>query len=129
MGKRIYEVDGRDSTTFEEFAADFTERLSLEIDWGGNLDAFNDILHGGFGTPEEGFVLVWKNSALSKERLGYPETIKWLEERMRRCHPLSVEHLRQRLALARQEKGETLFDTLVGIITDKDHRGIELRLE
>ena len=27
--------------------------------WGRNLDAVNDILRGGFGTPEGGFVLRW----------------------------------------------------------------------
>src|SRR5262245_39633780 len=46
--------------------------------WGRNLDAFNDILRGGFGTPEGGFVLQWINSALSRERLGYPETVRRL---------------------------------------------------
>ena len=30
--------------------------------WGRNLDAFNDLLRGGFGTPEGGFVIRWINS-------------------------------------------------------------------
>ena len=61
MEKRIYEIDGANSSTLEEFASDFTRQLNLQTNWRGNLDAFNDILHGGFGTPENGFVLVWKN--------------------------------------------------------------------
>ena len=38
--------------------------------WGRNLDAFNDVLRGGFGTPEGGFTLRWKNHATSRRRLG-----------------------------------------------------------
>jgi RNAse (barnase) inhibitor barstar len=129
MEKRIYEIDGANSSTLEEFAGDFTRQLNLQTNWRGNLDAFNDILHGGFGTPENGFVLVWKNSALSKQRLAYPETIKWLNEQIRRCHPSNIPHFRQRIALANKHEGETLFDTLVEIITAEDHADIELRLE
>ncbi len=33
--------------------------------WGKNLDAFNDILRGGFGTPEGGFILRWTHSDTS----------------------------------------------------------------
>jgi RNAse (barnase) inhibitor barstar len=119
--------DGRGSSTLEEFADDFTRHLNLQTNWRGNLDALNDILYGGFDTPDEGFVLLWKNSALSKQRLGYPETIKWLNERTRKCHPSNVAHFRQRLALANKNEGETLFDIVVEIISD--HPDIELRLE
>ena len=129
MERRIYEIDGANSSTLEEFADHFTRQLNLQTNWRGNLDALNDILHGGFGTPENGFVLVWKNSALSKQRLGYPETVRWLHERIPRCHPSNVNPLRQRLALADKHEGETLFDTLVKIITAEDHADIELRLE
>jgi Barstar (barnase inhibitor) len=51
--------------------------------WGHNLDAFNDILRGGFGTLEGGFILRWKNSTVSRERLGYPETVRQLDRRSR----------------------------------------------
>src|SRR5215472_287940 len=117
MTKRIYEIDGNESSTLGEFADHVTARLGLQTNWGGNLDAFNDILRGGFGTPDDGFVLVWKNSELSRNRLGYPETIKWLEDRVRKCHPSNVENFRQRISVAKQHCGPTLFDTLVEIIT------------
>jgi len=129
MNKQVYEIDGNNSSNLEEFAVDFTHQLNLEIGWRGNLDAFNDILHGGFGTPDGGFILVWRNAELSRQRLGYPETIKWLEERIQNCHPSNIKHFKQRLKLAQQNKGKTLFDMLVEIITDEDHKGIELRLE
>lgn len=42
---------------------------------GPKLDAFNDILRGGFGTPEGGFVLRWARSEISRKNLSYPETV------------------------------------------------------
>ena len=37
------------------------------MDWGHNLDAFNDILRGGLWyTQRGGFILKWKNSELSR---------------------------------------------------------------
>jgi RNAse (barnase) inhibitor barstar len=128
MQKRVYEIDGDNFSTLEEFAAEFSNKLQLDIRWRGNLDAFNDILHGGFGTPDEGFVLVWKNSELSKKRLGYQEMIKWLEACLPTCHPSNIEPIKQRLELARQNKGQTMFDMLIEIITDEEHDDVELIL-
>jgi RNAse (barnase) inhibitor barstar len=70
MGQPEYEIDGRDFSTLDEFFEVISRVLIPEAWWGHNLDAFNDILRGEFGTPEGGFVLRWKNSALSRERLG-----------------------------------------------------------
>src|SRR5213075_1660127 len=104
-------IDANEFRDLEGFAKHFSEvALRGRHRWNGNLDAFNDILRGGFGTPKDGFTLVWRHSAISKERLGYCETIKWLEDRVQDCHPTSVSSMQQRLAEARQGKGQTLFD-------------------
>ncbi len=125
--KRVYVVDGSRFGTLAEAAAEFTQVLGLTIPWNGNLDAFNDFLRGGFGTPDEGFVLVWRHSEISREQLGYGETIRWLEDRVYRCHPSNVTSFQERIAAARRGEGETLFDTLVEIV--RGHGDIELRLE
>ena len=46
-----YEIDGNDFSTLDEFYDEITRVLIPGVSWGRNLDAFNDILHGGFGTP------------------------------------------------------------------------------
>ena len=125
--KKVYAVDGARFSTLAECAAEFTRVLGLTMPWDGNLDAFNDFLRGGFGTPDEGFVLVWQHSDLSRQRLGYGETLPWLEERIHHCHPSNVAHFQERIAAARRQEGETLFDTLVATV--RDHQDIELRLE
>jgi hypothetical protein len=94
-------------------------------EWGHNLDAFNDILRGGFGTPEGGFVLRWVNSALSRERLGYPETVRQLERRLASCHPANREYVAADLERARQGVGPTVFDWLVEIIAVHGAGGAE----
>ena len=89
MAKIVFEIDGRDFATLQEFYDMVSRVLILGPNWGHNLnlDAFNDILRGGFGTPENGFILRWKNSDVSRERLGYAETVRQLEQRLRHCHP------------------------------------------
>ncbi len=125
--KTEYVIDGAAFSTLSEAATEFTAALGLLSPWHGNLDAFNDILHGGFGTPDEGSTLIWRHSAISRQRLGYGETIKWLEERIQHCHPDNIPHFQHRLEEARRGEGMTLFDTLVEII--RDHADIQLRLE
>jgi RNAse (barnase) inhibitor barstar len=68
--KPSYLLDGADFHTLEELAAEFSERMLVDWKWNRNLNAFNDILRGGFGTPENGFIWCWKNSQLSRVRLG-----------------------------------------------------------
>ncbi|TLD69672.1 barstar family protein [Phragmitibacter flavus] len=70
MTKKIFIVDGGRFSTLKEFYKEIKESFGINCTWGHNLDAFNDILRGGFGTPEEGFVIKWTHSELSKVKLG-----------------------------------------------------------
>ena len=127
MPKKEFIVDGEKFSTLAEAAIVFSSSLGFVIPWNGGLDAFNDFLHGGLGTPDEGFVLIWRRSDLSRERLGFKETLCWLEKGLKRGHPSNVQYFKDRIAAAKQNEGETLFDTLVEII--RGHKDIELRLE
>lgn len=86
--------------------------------WGRNLSAFNDILRGGFGTPDEGFILMWAASEKSKMRLGYTETVRQLEEYLANCHHTNRENLQCQLKQAREGVGPTVFDWLMEVILD-----------
>src|SRR3990172_2617197 len=112
----VFEIDGRQFWTLEEFFGEISRVLIPDATWGHNLDAFNDILRGGFGTLEEGFVLRWLHHAVSKERLGHPPTPPKLEVRLARCHPTNRDRVAQELAVARARQGPTVFDWLVEII-------------
>jgi RNAse (barnase) inhibitor barstar len=110
-----YEIDGERFSTLEEFFNE-TDRVMHLGGWGHNLDAFNDVLRGGFGTPEEGFTIRWKNHKISQERLGYPETVRQLKLRLQRCHPANRETVSGYLKEAEQGRNQTVFDWLVDII-------------
>ncbi|QQL44594.1 barstar family protein [Sulfuriroseicoccus oceanibius] len=134
MQKREYEIDGNRFSDLQGFFDQISENLILGAEWGRNLDAFNDILRGGFGTPDEGFVLIWRNSEESKRRLGYTETVKQLERRLERCHPTNREDVTNDLQKAQRNKGSTVFDWLVEIIEvhckggEEEEDAVELRL-
>ena len=113
---KTYRIDGERFSTLEEFYEEISRVLITGSRWGQNLDAFNDILRGGFGTPDEGFVLVWENSELSNTRLGYSETVRQLELRLERCHPTNQNSVRKQLRHAQSKKGPVVFDWLVEII-------------
>jgi RNAse (barnase) inhibitor barstar len=70
--KPTLEIDGAAFDDLAGFWDEISRKLIPGSFWGRNLDAFNDILRGGFGTPEGGFVLRWLNAKHSKEQLGLP---------------------------------------------------------
>lgn len=111
----VLAVDGARFSDFAGFAREFSRLLSNH-EWRGNLDAFNDILRGGFGTPENGWVLRWLNSELSRAALGYEATTRRLEGLLPTCHPSNRSTFEARIAHARRGQGPTLFDEIVDII-------------
>lgn len=135
MPTREYVIDGNNFSTLEGFYDEVSRVLVPGADWGRNLDALNDILRGGFGTPRDGFVLHWQSSERSREALGYRETIRQLKIRLARCHPSNRMMVRGQLWAARIRQGPTVFDWLVEIIEDhgpsgsQSHDNVRLKLE
>jgi hypothetical protein len=94
-------------------------------DWGKNLNAFNDILRGGFGTPDEGFVIKWVNADRSRSRLGHEATLAVLVRRLGSCHPSNLTEVQASVDAAQRGEGETIFDWLVDIIRVHGKDGAE----
>ena len=80
-----------------------------------NLDAFNDVLSGGCGSPDGGFTLRWKNYKVSRQRLGYDETLRQLKLRLGRCHSTNRPQVARDLKQAKAHQGPTVFDWLTEI--------------
>lgn len=101
-------IDGERFSTLEEFYDEMDRLLTRNLDWrtGHNLDAFNDLLRGGFGVHEygQGLDIRWVHAAKSRRDFGY--------FRNRR----------------EEEQGKTLFDLLVEIILDSDNSGHDCTL-
>jgi len=69
---------------------------------------------------------VWRASQLSRERLGYSETVRQLERRLSKCHPNSRPVVQADLDAARHRQGPTVFEWLVEIVSG--HTNVRLVL-
>ena len=124
MSKPVLTIDGNNVYDFASFIQEFNRTFSqFDVEWSGNLDAFNDYLVW----PDGEYILVWERSELSRQRLGFDEMVKWLGERVQHCHPANVPQMRERLEAAKRAEGQTMFDLLVEIIRGNKNY-VELRL-
>ncbi|MFI1676419.1 MULTISPECIES: barstar family protein [unclassified Streptomyces] len=117
----IYVLDGRRIHTLEDFWLVMGEAVNGPGGYfGRNLDAFNDCLAGGFGTPDDDdFAVEWHDHAHSRQALGHTETARQLEIRLGRCHPTNRPRVARELAEARAGEGPTVFDWLIEIFDDQ----------
>ncbi len=74
MSKQTLTINGHNFSDLETFYDEMDNVLTKDLDWktGHNLNAFNDLLRGGFGVHEyeQPIKIVWVNFALSKSALG-----------------------------------------------------------
>jgi hypothetical protein len=115
VGLPVLVIDGDKFDDFEGFVVRFSALLA-DFEWNGSLDAFNDILRGGCGTPDGGFELRWLNSSRSREALGWPATIRWFEVTIAHAHSSNIPRLEDELEAARRGQGTTLFEWIVDIV-------------
>src|ERR1043166_306284 len=114
---QVFTIDGRDFSTLEEFYEAVGAVLVPGQFWGKNLDAFIDILCWPI-QDKESYILVWKNSKVSRKRLNHSEAERQLELRLKRCHPSNRSSIAIELERASRCKGPTVFDWLVEIIQE-----------
>ncbi len=104
MKNKVFVLDGNKFDTIEGFYDEVERVLTKDLNWktGRNLNAFNDVLWGGFGAfeYEEPIDIIWENSTKSKSDLGYP---------------------------ANKRKGQTVFEIIIEIIKDHKHINLTLR--
>lgn len=72
--RRIFVIDGERFETLDGFYTEIVRIFTDRLDWtpGHNLDAFNDLLRGGFGMHEYGepIHIIWRSMAKSRQCLG-----------------------------------------------------------
>ncbi|WP_116108785.1 barstar family protein [Lewinella sp. IMCC34191] len=128
---RTIELDGTAFDDLEGFYNEVERKLTSGLDWrvGHNLDAFNDILYGGFGVhePHEAVNLIWRHSGRSQQVLGWPETEKYWATKVRTFHPNNRHIALARLESAKRQDGPTLYEMLCSII--REHPSLTLMEE
>jgi len=74
MSSKTFTIDGNNFSDMPGFYNEVEKVLTKDLNWkiGRNLNAFNDVLWGGFGRfeNEESIILIWKNSEKSRKELG-----------------------------------------------------------
>lgn len=115
---QTYEIDGARFSTLEGFYDEIGSALVSGQYWGRNLNAFNDILCWPVLAPGQKYRLIWRNAALSRQRLNHAETARQLHLILQRCHSSAVEDLTIKARLAERGEGPTVFDWLLEIIQD-----------
>lgn len=128
--KKEFIIDGSMFSTLKGFY-DEVERVlcpNINFKWGRNLDGFNDILCGGFRSFEydEAIDLIWKHSEKSRDDLGYDETVRYFKKCLWRCYFSNRPEIKNNMKMAKEGRGQTIFDMLIEII--KDHSHINLTL-
>jgi RNAse (barnase) inhibitor barstar len=124
----VFVIDGENFSTTKEFFNEI-ERVMRVTDWGRNLDAFNDVLRGGFGDipMSTNYTIVWRNSQVSRKRLGHEYRLYQLQQRKQTAHESWHDQIDQEIEQVKQGKGTTTFDELVEII--KRHGTVTLQLQ
>ena len=126
-------IDGNNFSDLAGFYDEVERKLTHGLDWnlGRNLDAFNDVLRGGFGVHEYAgpLALAWLNSEKSKQDLGYDATIRYYEVLLTRCDPSNVPRFQHYLDELKAGREQTLFEIILGIIRNPEHDHITFTLQ
>jgi hypothetical protein len=124
-------MEGNNFNSLEGFFEEAIKKLTHNLDWkpGKSLDAVNDLLRGGFGIHGYGepIHLHWKNSEKSRKDLGWSETIRFMEKRLKTANRKNNVVLSKELLAAKRHEGQTLFEMIENMIKAYDF--IELSME
>ena len=110
---KTYVLDCTNVASFNDFVFQFNKAFpaKLDIKWCGNLDALNDYLLW----PDSPYHLKIKSAVNMKSVLSYQATLAHLNEIRSTCHPSSIPWAESRIADAKNEIGQTLYDEILQI--------------
>ena len=125
MDKKTIIINGDNFSDLESFYDEIDQIFTKDLDWqtGHNLDAFNDLLRGGFGVYEyeEPINLIWRNISKSKTDLGKDLTKKWYEQKIVANKGENQKFFKDKLTELNENNGQTLFDIINEIISEHKH--------
>lgn len=120
--KKSAVINGSHFSDLSGFYDEVSDVLMKDEDWKvGTLDGFDDILYGIQGE------IIWKESAKSKEDLGFDLTKEFYENKITQGKPFNIELIQQKLDDLIDGKGQKLFEILIEIL--ESHQNITLILD
>lgn len=121
MVKQI-EIDGNAISDITSFYEEINRVFMMDESWriGQSLDAFNDLLFGGYGALQgaESVELVWHHIAHSRKTLGYQTTRAYYLEKLKPGSPYNKKLFAEKLVALDDGRGETYFDTIMAVLAE-----------
>ena len=121
-------IEGTKITDKASLYEEFNQKLMPNEDWkmGESLDAFNDVLYGGFGeiVGNEAVQIIWKNFDENKNLFGYEFTLNFYQEKLKFPEKFNVAFFEKSINDLKKGIGKTYFEIILEIIAD--HPNIEL---
>lgn len=130
MQERILSIDLEGSRIIDipSFYVQINALLMVGEDWqlGNSLDAFDDLLYGGFGRLKDfdKLQIRWNDISFSQKSLGIETTRKYYMEKLKSKQPFNKKLIHQKLAELESGEGQTYFDILMEIIAS--HKNVNL---
>lgn len=96
---------------------------------GTSLDAFNDLLYGGFGalTGHEPATLVWLKAERSRKALGFDTTRRYYQDKLAQPERVNRAYFQRQLDALENGCGKTYFETLLEIVAEHSNITLVLR--
>ncbi|MBE8719589.1 barstar family protein [Sphingobacterium pedocola] len=121
-------IDGTAINDIASFYEVINQTLMVGEDWnlGNSLDAFDDLLYGGYGLLKDydKLEIIWKNIEHSRKSMGVEATQKYYLDKLNSNLPYNKSLLHQKLKDLDAGKGQTYFDVLLEIIDS--HKNVHL---
>ena len=114
-------INGKNIDSITSFYAEINNVFMQNEKWqiAESLDAFNDLLYGGFGAIDNNQFtqIIWKDIELSKTALGYNATKEYYHDKLRPGSPFNKKHFKEKLKELESGEGQTYFDIVIEILT------------
>lgn len=122
-GARIHDIPSFYAEVNAVFMAGEPWQLSA------SLDAFNDLLYGGFGalSGNEPATLVWLDAEHSRHALGLQTTRCYWQDKLAQPERFNAAHCQHQLNALENGTGQTYFDILLEIIAGHGNITLVLR--
>ena len=121
-------IEGKNIQDIPSFYKEINRVFMQNEDWelGESLDAFDDLLFGGFGMLKgmPNIQLIWNNSTLCSHTLGYDTTRAYYLKKLAPGTPFSKSYHQRKLTELEAGNGQTYFQIIQNIISD--HPNINL---
>lgn len=127
MDKQIV-INGNNIHDIKSFYEEVNRVFMTNEKWkiGESLDAFNDLLYGGFGIIEnsKSTKITWLDIEKSKSALGYEITRSYYLDKLKPGSKFNRQYFENKLEELERGNGQTYFDIILEIISE--HPEIEL---